>query len=618
MSRWSVDIVRQSGWDLWVLVCIAASLVLIIYAIKQRVWTGGRNAISGILSAAGIGGTLIVLAVPSLHSPAPGLIWTFSILLLLSITFYLNQREQLSGKRMGALLGMRVASLALLTPMLFEPVVRFISHPKPERPLVLLVDTSGSMSFPDVQNGPTRIQSVWQALRPQIDRINEHFVPRYFAFDSNTREIIKPQELAVMEANGKSTDIVGAVSDVLSKSTRDDTAIILLTDGIDNTSPNVAAALRAAARPIHTVRVGSDQAEPATVANVAVDNIEVADDFVVGHESKVTATIRSTGLADRVVDVNLSEIDDAGKNIGELKTEKLVLQPTPAGQAVQLSFKPPSVGVHRLAVWIDPVAGERSIIDNRQEFQGLAIDPRIKVLYVEGRARPEYRELNRALAHDPNIELATLLRIQQERFAASGTVNGEEFKQMPATAAEWEKFDVIIIGDLDSSFISKPAQQMIEQRISAGGGLLMTGGQNSFGPGGFAGTAIEKSLPVFVGDTSAAQEKSEFIPRMTSDGSSHPILEGLNDWFGTDDKPGVKELPPLRGNVVVPKAKSGRRYCWCIRVALILTAIRRLCWRHKCTAREDRPHSRWIRHISGICRCAAWARRALTTGCGAS
>src|SRR5437764_11397879 len=116
-----------------------------------------------------------------------------------------------------------------------------------------------------------------------------------------------------------------------------------------------------------------------------------------------------------------------------MKSERLVLQPTPEGQTVQLAYKPGIVGVHKLAVWVDPVPGERSTVDNRQELQILGIDPRIRVIYIEGRARPEYRELSRALARDPNVELATLLRIQQERFAASGTVDGTPFKQMPTT-----------------------------------------------------------------------------------------------------------------------------------------------------------------------------------------
>src|ERR1019366_5810960 len=164
---------------------------------------------------------------------------------------------------------------------------------------------------------------------------------------------------------------------------------------------------------------------------------------------------------------------------------------------------------------------------------------------------PEFRELNRALGRDSNVELATLLRIQQQRFAAAGTIDGKPFQQMPTSPAQWANVDVILLGDLDSSFLSPRQQANIEQRVSSGGGLLMMGGQNSFGPGGYQNSPIEKTLPVFVGD------RIEFVPRMTDDGAAHPILEGLAEWFGTGANVGAKPLPSLRGNVVVQKAKSG-------------------------------------------------------------
>src|SRR5205814_86302 len=113
----------------------------------------------------------------------------------------------------------------------------------PERPVLLLIDTSGSMSFPDVQNGPTRLQSVWQTLRPQAERLREHFVPSYFAFDSGLRELKTPEQLATLQADGKSTDIVGAIVGALSKTTKEDAVVVLISDGIDNTSPNPADAL---------------------------------------------------------------------------------------------------------------------------------------------------------------------------------------------------------------------------------------------------------------------------------------------------------------------------------------------------------------------------------------
>jgi uncharacterized membrane protein len=557
MNDWSVDMAGQGGWDLWVLVCVAASLVLISYAVFARVWASVRGALTLTLCAIGVFGTLVIVLLPPLHNAKLGMVWTFSLLSILSATFYLNLREQLSVTRTGTLLGMRIVALALLVPMLFDPVWRFVSKPRPQRPLLFLIDTSGSMSIPDVQNGPTRLQSIWQALRPELPAISDHFVPSYFTFDSSFRQLKSPEDLARLQADGKSTDIVNGVANALQKTSRDDASVVLMTDGIDNTSPNVADSLRAAAHPIHTIRVGSDQAEPASVANVAVDNIEAPDDFIVNHESTIRATIKSTALVNRVVDVKMSEIDSNGRNIGELKTQKLVLQPTPEGQIVELPFKPSTVGLHKVAVWIDPIAGERTTADNRQEFQGLAIDPRIKVLYIEGSIRLEYKWTRQAFISDSNIELATYLRKSPTEIEAAGTVDGHIFRGLPTTLEQWKKFDVIVIGDIDSSYLSLSRQQQIEQMVSGGGGLLMLGGQNSFAPGGYQGTPIEKALPVFVGDRNNAQDKSKFVPRLTADGMTHPILDGLTDWFGLDEKPGAKSLPPINGNVIVGKPKTG-------------------------------------------------------------
>jgi uncharacterized membrane protein len=557
VGNWNFDILRQDGWDLWVLVCVVAALAMGVYAVVGRLWTTRLGLLSLPMVLVGVVGTILVVAVPALHSPWVGLVWTLVILSLLSITFYLNLLPQLGSGKTAMLLGMRLVALVVLVPMLFEPVLRYVSRPKPERPLLFLVDASGSMSFPDVQNGPTRVQSVWQTIRPQLVKINDHFIPQFFTFATSVDPIEQAEDLSAVEAKGQATDLVKAVAEALQKTTRPDAAVILLSDGIDNTSPNVVEAVRASRRPIHTVSVGSDQTEPATLANIAVENIETADDFVVDHETPVRITIKSTALANRVVDVKMALIDEAGKFIGEMKSSKLVLQPLAEGQTVELSFKPEQTGVQRLAVWVDPVPGERSTVDNRQEFQGLALDPRVKVLYIEGRARPEYRELNRALGRDSNIEVASLLRIREDRFAASGTVDGKRITGLPSTLEEWKKFDVIILGDLDSSFLSKPQQTAIEQAVLDGAGLMMIGGQNSFGPGGYKDTPIEKALPVFVGELAAVQEKSEFVPTLTPEGVTHPAMETLDEWFAQEALAPTKTLPPLRGNVVVRGPKSG-------------------------------------------------------------
>ncbi len=557
MHYWSIDMARQTGWDLWVGVCAAGSLVLAAYVVLNRSWATARGRATLALAAVGIGGTLAVVALPPLHEPHVGLVWTFTLLSLLSAAFYLNLRDQLSLTRTGVLLGMRIVALAVLVPMLFEPVVRFVSKPRPERPLLFLVDTSGSMSVPDAANGPTRIQSVWQALRPELPTIADHFVPSYYTFDSGFKVLAKPDDLARVTADGKSTDVVNGIAQALSHATRDDAAVVLITDGIDNTSPDPAGAVRGAAHPVHTVRVGSDQATPASVVNVAVADVVAPDDFAVNHESTVTATIRSTGLASRVVEVKLAEVDAAGKPVGEVRSQRLVLQPAADGQAVTLPFRPATPGLHTVAVWVDPIPGERTTADNRQTFQGLAVDPRIKVLYIEGSVRLEYKWTRQAFLSDANVELATYLRKTATSVEAGGTVDGQPFRGLPTTAEGWAKFDVVLVGDIDATYFSPRQLQQMEARTAAGGGLLMLGGQNSFAPGGYAGTPVEKALPVFVGPKDDAQDKDRFVPRLTAAGLGSPILDGLNDWFGVGDRPGLKELPPLNGNVIVGRPKSG-------------------------------------------------------------
>ena len=87
-----------------------------------------------------------MLASPVLRNARVGLVWSFLLLALLSTVFYLRLLDRLSPRRLATLLCLRILALAALVPMLFEPVLRYIRVPEPERPLILLVDTSAASS----------------------------------------------------------------------------------------------------------------------------------------------------------------------------------------------------------------------------------------------------------------------------------------------------------------------------------------------------------------------------------------------------------------------------------------------------------------------------------------
>jgi uncharacterized membrane protein len=557
MERWSLEILRQQGFDWWICVCIVASVLLAVYAVSRRVWRRHAGWGTTIRIFAAIGGTAGIVSFPALHSPLVGLFWTFALLCLVAAIFYLNLRPQVGGGRTSILLILRIAALALLVAMLFEPVLRFESATAPRRPLMVMIDASGSMSYADIPNGPTRIQTAWQALRPQMAHIEEHYVPQFFTFSTDVQPLKRPEDLESMVADGKATDIVGAVRGAAAASPDPDAPVLLISDGQDNVTPDVVAAVREFGRKVSTLTAGSDQSEPSAVPNVAVDSVDCGDDFLVGHDNPVIATVQSTALPNRLIEVKLAEIDRSGNPIGDVQIKPLVLQPLAAGQKVEFSFKPETAGIHRLAVWIDPIPGQRSMAGNRQEVQALAVDPRIRVLYVEGRLRPEYTYLHRLLERDPNLETSTLLRLRENQFT-SGTENGEVFHSLPSTLADWKHFDVVILGDLDASFLDASGQASLEQAVSQGMGLVMIGGENNFAAGGYRGSPIEKALPVSMDAGGAAPDRTDFVPQLTQDGLTHPLLDGLKDWFiSPDGTQPANALTPLRGTIAIGAAKAG-------------------------------------------------------------
>ncbi|MCK5557624.1 MAG: hypothetical protein KAJ01_04565, partial [Candidatus Hydrogenedentes bacterium] len=159
----------------------------------------------------------------------------------------------------------------------------------------------------------------------------------------------------------------------------------------------------------------------------------------------------------------------------------------------------------------------------------------------------------------PNVQFMGLVRIAENRFWAQGSVGGKRLKSLPVTDEDFGMFDVIILGDLDRSFLSNDQMARLRKFVSDGGGLLMLGGRNSFGPGGYAGTDVEAALPVIVGPRSERQETTPFVPYLTAVGREHPIFFGIGGYFpGPGDRKvdaKLEKLPDLQGCVIVQRPK---------------------------------------------------------------
>ena len=434
----------------------------------------------------------------------------------------------------------------------------FIHSPENKPRLSIIVDASGSMSYSDAPNQPNRYRQAAIAVQNTlVPRLEKNFDIQVFAYDGKHSAALKgSDELDQVPPNGDATDLGAAIA--LGSNNAAQQAI-LFSDGIHNGPVTVAAELSTVTIPVNTVRVGSSEVEPSSVPDIAVISVEGPQTSTVNNQVTLTASIKSTG-AKRSHDQG-----DAGQSGGCWRGSRArwmnsgwFWRSGPTPQTVQLKFTPDKVGrvVVRVAVPVDP--DERSDVNNQQDFALLVTDPKLSVLYVEGRVRPEVGPLRRTLEQDPNVNAVSMVQTQAGKFDLRGAKEGDDLKGLPTTLAQWKRFKVIILGDLDASFLNSRQQKDLEQVVREGAGLLMIGGQNSFAPGGWDKTTLATLLPVSLAPVQPPQINTKFVPQLTAAGTVHPIFRNITSYFlNPEGKTQPQQMPDLSGCVALAGAKPG-------------------------------------------------------------
>jgi len=277
----------------------------------------------------------------------------------------------------------------------------------------------------------------------------------------------------------------------------------------------------------------------------------------------VTVAARVSGFAAVPLEVRLS---DADAPEADADTQRLWTDQNLATLQAELKWTPSSPSaaagqIRRLRVSLPPNAGEASPDDNAAELHVLLTEPHVRVLYVAGSIRTEYKFLKRLLMSDTNVRFLSLVRVESNRFWAQGGPGAAALDRLPETPADFKLFDVIILSNLDRTFLNRTQMQNLRAFVNDGGALLMLGGHNSFGPGGYEGTDVEAVLPVLCGPRSQPQETTPFIPQLTAEGQVHPIFQGVAPFFfgpgGRKPDENLPKLAELLGCVTVPQAKPG-------------------------------------------------------------
>ena len=228
--------------------------------------------------------------------------------------------------------------------------------------------------------------------------------------------------------------------------------------------------------------------------------IDCPDRLLLGNVARVVGSIDAVGLGGRVVQAYL---DEDGQKVAQAE---LTLDDIEGAQQVTFEFHPTVKGRHTYTVRVPPVPEEKIVENNQRSAVATVVEPGIRVLYVEGTLRAEYGALvDRFLAKDPDLEFCALVQTRPNVFLKRTNMTDLKLTAIPTDQETIDKFNVFILGDIDSSYIRPQQQEMLIKRIRAGAGLVMLGGYHSLGPGGWGGTPLGESLPVTLGGREAGK-----------------------------------------------------------------------------------------------------------------
>ena len=501
--------------------------------------------------------------------PWPQTVATIVAMFVIVVATYPRRIQHLdSGKRRWLLCLRSLSALALALAML-RPTIQQTATDRTTAVLLVLGDASRSMTVQDGPNGISRreaMRQVWQRCRDRFGEIPEDVDVRLYDFGEELQGV---DEFSA-DANEPQT-AVGHVLDRLLQESRGERilAAFLLSDGAQRaTSPRdidprvVAQRFGSARVPIYASGFGGAGLSGAAL-DLSVDEILVAPMAFEKKVVPVDARVRVLGPTGTRLTVRLLVEDRTGKQPGEQGEMKVPAATRNSKSAIELvttepdellrvplGFVPERSGEMKIAVEAVPFEGELKKHNNQRATIITIRAGGLRVAYFD-RLREDVRFISLVNTSE-NIQL-DFIAIHGGKFAHLNRIDESLF--------EPDKYDVYIIGDVAAAAIGESNLELMAQRVTAGAGLLMTGGYFNYSAGGYARSPISSFLPV---ELDASRKSTSIDPALhvgepvqmlpSAAGLSHYVMK--LELLGDAEKNAARwrTLPPLlRANRLRPK-----------------------------------------------------------------
>lgn len=462
------------------------------------------------------------------------------------------------------LLGIRLLLVLTMAVWLMRPLIRRETDNKSGGVLYVVLDASASMNTPDGAGGVSRREEILQLLddaKPLLEELKETIEVRVRDL-ADGLEVADPEAMSTI-VDGKMTAIGYGLQQLSEESKGEKVAAILLWgDGKQAASGKrdvdaiqEARLIGRKQRPIYAVATGSSEVASTTL-DVAVSELDVPHDVFVGNVVPIKVRARLFGTAGQEMRVKVYAEDRTGVLTGKSGTMAAVpgsadnvtvfsyrASQTSEDMLINLQFVPDRrhLGEIKIAVVAEPLNGEVRLTNNRVETIVRVRSGGIRVAYFDS-LRPEFKWLKRVNRNN---------RIQLDAKWLKG---GESIDKNTFDESWFDpnnpKYDAFIIGDVSAAAFGPERLKRMYACCDRGAGLMMIGGPNSFGPGGYQNTPLARLLPITM--TAGDQQLTSAVQMIPAQVSSSILQiaapdQNLAMW---------NALPPLMGASVL-RVKEG-------------------------------------------------------------
>lgn len=410
-----------------------------------------------------------------------------------------------SRTRARVLRGLRLATILCLVMTMLRPALVHTSVRLEPSTIAILLDASRSMSVPDVDE-----RSRWDAMRRAFTQGlarreaagSGHVDVQTYLFSEGARIASAAGKGWVLPdaPSGNQTDLGGALEGMLKAyAMRPLAAVVMLSDGAQRTLAStvpLAEPARELARrgvPLYTISFGRTR-EQSQTQDIAVEQLPDAFETFVRNEVLIRGTLRVQGYPGR--DLSARMIVERPDGERDLVGPVAIKAQGDLDQvAVEFPYSPQAAGEYRLTVEAPPQPGEQ-VQDNNQLQAFLTVrEGGLRILFLDGNlAWQEQKYIRRALDGAPEIDLDYVWIDPRRRSEWPVDLSGLFTRQ---------KYDAVILSDVHARALkSRDGGEAgdglldLARRVNEGLGLMMLGGDHSFGAGGYGGTPLGDALQV--------------------------------------------------------------------------------------------------------------------------